>query len=337
VKLFCCMYLIYQVSKETFFNVFVEESNDAFFIVNTVDWAIEWCNQKSADLFEIESRKEFIGKYGPDFHVDSFTEDEVQKNLDKKNLYRTIYRYRTQRGNLFWGLFETKRVTIDGIVYQIVKLIDLAEGIGSWPIQLESTLKERSLNHFVKNNLNSLQNLVHLRLSQSGEGAFNDADILAINRTISTIAILHEQLTYGSNSDNVMLDQYLETLINHIIEIHPNLAIKSKLEIISIEFPADISMKFGMIFNELLGNSIKHAFQTNRENHFMVSFENLSDGNYRMTYEDNGSNSLVREHDWESNNGLGMMVIKALTSEFSGTWKYTINPNGFKGQFDFTY
>jgi len=332
------MNLINQVSKETFFDVFVEESDDAFFIINTLNFTIEWCNQKSAELFEMDNKEEFIGKYGPDFHVDPFSEDEVQNSLDRKNLYRAIYRYKTYKGNLFWGLFETKRITLKGNIYQIVKLIDLAEGIGSWPIQVDDTIREKSLNHFVKNNLTSLQNLVHLRLSQSGKGVFDDADLSAINRAISTIAILHEQLTYGSTGGNVVLNQYLKTLIDHISVINPDLEITSELRIMSEEFPADISMKFGMIVNELIGNSIKHAFQPDEKNYFMLSFDKLSENKYRMSYEDNGSGTTIQESMEEDiSKGLGMMVIKALTSEFPGIWKYTINADGFKGQFDFTY
>ncbi|NQZ77130.1 MAG: hypothetical protein HRT61_13680 [Ekhidna sp.] len=305
-------------------------------MINTIDWAIEWCNRKSADLFEMDSRNEFIGDFGHHYHVDPFTEDDItktQRELDEKGLSRSLVRYRTKKGNLFWGLLETRRVKISKKDYQIVKVIDISENPESWAIQLNEDITGRSFNHLIKNNLLTVLSLLKMKMRGHHDEDINSATIKDVYRRINTIAVLHEQLTY--QSDEIELVQYLNNVLEHIRSIHDYLEISLDLHIPEIQLNPEDTLKLGMIVNELDGNSINHAFHSERENTILITIDPVENDSYAFQYQDNGDGSKKVEEERKQGGGLGLRVVERLTADLGGEWNAKIDQNGFLGGFTF--
>lgn len=325
-------------NKDELFNVFVESSHDAYFLINTIDWAIEWCNQKSVNLFEMDNKEEFIGLFGHDYHVDPYTEADIQatqKELDEKGLFRAMYRYRTKKGNLFWGLLDTRRVKISNTRYQIVKVIDITENPDLWQKNLEKELVDRSFSHLIKNNLLSILGMVHLQLSNSKLGEAGKSALQDVYRRINTIAVLHEQLCYIDTTKEVNILEYLKKIIHCASEINEELKIESSYEIGQHLFSAEDTLKLGMIVNELVSNSIKHAFRTDRVNEVALAIGELELKKFKFDYSDNGDgvNKVIER---TKGKGLGMKVIDALSKSLGGEWKDELSPSGYKGWFVFS-
>ena len=324
--------------KEELFDVFIESSTDAFFLINTINWAIEWCNQKSADLFEMQSRAEFIGDFGHHYHVDPFTEEDIantQQELDEKGLARTLIRYRTKKGNLFWGLLETRRVKISEKDYQIVKVIDISENPESWAIKLDDDdVISRSFNHLIKNNLLTVLSLLKLKMRDYQEDDANNVTIKDIYRRINTIAVLHEQLSY--HSEEIQLLEYIEKILDHINSLHDYLEIDLRVKIPKIQLGSQHTLKIGMIVNELAGNSINHAFYDGKENVIEISIDLVEEGTYEFQYRDNGDGSKKIDQKDVKVGGLGLLVVQRLAADLGGEWNSKIDEQGFSGSFAFT-
>jgi len=77
-----------------------------------------------------------------------------------------------------------------------------------------------------------------------------------------------------------------------------------------------------LIINELISNSLKHAFPNNLKGRIIISFA-LDNGCYHLSYEDNGigiPQSLINE----TPQTLGFELIKGLVKQLSGTIKITV-------------
>ena len=112
------------------FQILLNESPDAIFLINTSDYAIEYCNNSAVAMFEFENEDEFKGKFGHKYHKEPFTDEDiatVQESLNKSNYWEAEYEYISQKGNIFWGAFVTKRVTVGDKLYQIIRISDITE------------------------------------------------------------------------------------------------------------------------------------------------------------------------------------------------------------------
>ena len=74
---------------------------------------------------------------------------------------------------------------------------------------------------------------------------------------------------------------------------------------------------FGLILNELLTNSLKHAFPDGRRGEIKVKVHLEEDGGYFLSVEDNGI-GLPKDLNLQKTGTLGMLIIKSLTEQING-------------------
>jgi len=79
----------------------------------------------------------------------------------------------------------------------------------------------------------------------------------------------------------------------------------------------DTAIPCGVIVNELVANSLKHAFPGDREGKIDVSFYE-ADGQYNMVFRDDGV-GLPRNLDLNHPSTLGLTIVNALIGQLKGT------------------
>jgi PAS domain S-box-containing protein len=134
--------------------------------------------------------------------------------------------------------------------------------------KLKASLKEKELllheiHHRVKNNLQIISSLLSLQSKY-----IQDEDTLNIfkesqNRVMS-LAMIHEKLYKSSNLVKIDFAEYVKDLTDnlfYIYKISPN-NIQLSIDIDSIFFNIETAIPCGLIINELVTNSLKHAFST---------------------------------------------------------------------------
>ncbi len=196
--------------------------------------------------------------------------------------------------------------------------------------RLKKALKEkrdllRELHHRTKNNLQVIYSLLNLqeRFSENGEVK----EILReVKARIRTIGFLHEKLySSGSSFDRVRSQEYLEGIVQNLTSVFYERSrnVRVKFEIEEIELPIKKAVPLGLILNEAVSNSLKHAFPS-REGEIIVKFFREGE-RLVLTVEDNGV-GLPEEISEDSRGSLGLRLIKILSEQLGG--KLSIHGNG---------
>ena len=145
--------------------------------------------------------------------------------------------------------------------------------------------------------------------------------------------ILYEKLLLTDNYQVTSIKEYLDNLIDQIIDLFSNtIDISVEKQIDDFQLDSKRLVPIGIIVNELLTNIIKYAFTDRGSGLIQVTLiENLR--NATFTIQDNG-NGLPKGFDIDTQNGFGLMLVKILSKQLDGT--FTIeNDNGVKSTLEF--
>lgn len=172
------------------------------------------------------------------------------------------------------------------------------------------------VHHRVKNNLNIMSSILGLQVI--GEDDKKIKQILQKNRQrIHSIAMVHEALYKHEDFEYIDIVAYLSNVVQ------ANIAISSKKIELSIEssypvLPFDMALHIGMITNELVTNSLKHAFEKS-EGSISIKIEE-SDSEYLYHYQDSGNATLEIE-TLQAGRGLGMKLIEMMVEQLDSRMK----------------
>jgi len=89
-------------------------------------------------------------------------------------------------------------------------------------------------------------------------------------------------------------------------------------------------LPLGMIVNELISNSVKHAFSTEKNPEIFLSI-NKKDEALHVNYSDNGSGFTT--NDIKSEPSFGMDLIKTLISDLESEFNFKSSEKGFNVNF----
>ena len=77
------------------------------------------------------------------------------------------------------------------------------------------------------------------------------------------------------------------------------------------------AVPLGLILNELMTNSFKHAILPNHDLEIQVEMISIGESEYELSYRDNGP-GITRELQPEISESLGMRLIFGLTNQING-------------------
>jgi len=179
----------------------------------------------------------------------------------------------------------------------------------------EVLLKE--VHHRVKNNLQIISALLSLQSSY-----FTNEDIIEIFRDsqnrIKSMALVHENLYRSKDLGKVDFNEYINRLISHLAQSYGNLASEICFKVSSEDVYLNINTAIpcGMIINELISNSFKHAFPDVKRGEICINLNSETDG-YRLVVSDDGvgfnSNLNIKE-----SKTLGFRLIDTLVRQIDG-------------------
>jgi len=157
--------------------------------------------------------------------------------------------------------------------------------------RLETSNQAKSLllaevHHRVKNNLNLIASILGLqsqkRLHPEAAGVLEDN-----RQRIESMAILHEILYKSDRVGEVDLRTYLERLTDYIVQTEAIGDVTLKRMIVPIQLPMDRMIQIGIMLNEMVTNSIKHAADAQGNVAVEILFTPKKEGGYTLRYCDN--------------------------------------------------
>lgn len=196
------------------------------------------------------------------------------------------------------------------------------EEIQRQKLERDALLKE--VHHRVKNNLQVITSLLHLQASQpqpvlvDGEAPYNP--FKSSQDRINALAIVHELLYQSDNLATIPLRQYIEELSQSLLRANPSLSpIRLRLDVPDIQVNLDTATPLGLLFNEIINNSLTHGFSaTTTEGEIYVKAEPLNAQEYLFYIGDNGRGCKEQER-LGKHPTLGYSLMRKLTRQLQGS------------------
>jgi two-component sensor histidine kinase len=121
----------------------------------------------------------------------------------------------------------------------------------------ETEIMLRELQHRMKNNLQVIVSFLALQGRESANDETRERLGRVMDRVLA-IGLAHDQLSFKNSASSVDMADYLKALCANIDPRRPNIAIDTEFAAVSI--PLDRAVPVGLVLNELVTNSVKHAF-----------------------------------------------------------------------------
>jgi two-component sensor histidine kinase len=187
---------------------------------------------------------------------------------------------------------------------------------------LKISLKEkeillREVHHRVKNNLQVISSLLNLQSKKIRNRRLLEIFTESQHR-IHSMALIHEQLYRTSNFDSIRMDEYIKLLVNNLCRSYGGQHRKVQLAVNGNVPGLNINKAIpcGLIINEIVSNSLKHAFPPSFQGRPKVTVEMRLRGekNIQLTVKDNGI-GLPEGFDMSKSTSLGMELIRIITED----------------------
>ena len=189
----------------------------------------------------------------------------------------------------------------------------------------------KEIHHRVKNNLNIVASILGLEKFESNTEEVHK--LIAQNKLrIESIAMVHEILYKSEDLENIDFKTYLSKLTEHILATESREDnIRLHLDIVELKLSIEAMIQFGIIINELVTNSIKHAFGEKAENEEGNIYITLQkhEVHYVLTYKDDGV-GLHSKHK-----GFGQNLISISAQQLGAEVKMT-SQDGLSYTFSFS-
>jgi len=287
-----------------------------------VDKKIVFANKSSLKLLGAKSDLDIMGKHILDFIHPDFLQ------IAEKRLYEVDVKRNPQ------DFLEEKIITLDGMVKDIevgdvpiiydnqpaVQLVvrDITER-KKLENRLKKSIKEKDLmmkeiHHRVKNNLMVIQSLLQLQSRY-----IKDKDALNIfkesqNRAKS-MALIHQRLYQSDDLKRIDFGEYARSLSIDLFRTNANSPELINLDIVveNVMLDVNTAIPLGLILNELVTNSLKHAFPHGRSGKIWVNFH--SEGSkFNLSVSDDGV-GVPDNLDSEKSDSLGFRLVNSLSEQ----------------------
>jgi two-component sensor histidine kinase len=198
---------------------------------------------------------------------------------------------------------------------------------------LEKTTLLKEVHHRVKNNLQVICSLLSLQIECSGEDGLS-GPLRAAHHRVLAMSLVHEQLYQSATLSDLDFGEYIELLAGQLFNAYcvDPARIRLELSVEPFHLTIDHAVPCGLILNELLANSLKHAFPKNREGLIRITFRKIAPARAELTVADNGI-GMHPDFRYEDSPSLGLQVVRTLVSQLRGKL-HVSRENGTSFRFD---
>ena len=206
--------------------------------------------------------------------------------------------------------------------------------------QLKQTVEERNtllqeVHHRVKNNLQMIISLIKMQRREISDGASESIKSLQeLKNRVYSMALIHDQVYERTSIADLDAREYLEDLARHIIRSHSfhTVDVELQTDIEPINLHVDTLLPCGIVTNELITNSLQHAFSDRDQGRITLEFRPL-DANedlYELIVADNGT-GWPEDESFEESSSLGLTLVKQLVrQQLRGDVKMVDTDNGVR-------
>ncbi|MEG4272069.1 MULTISPECIES: PAS domain S-box protein [unclassified Microcoleus] len=190
---------------------------------------------------------------------------------------------------------------------------------------LKNSLKEKEIllkeiHHRVKNNLCVVASLLELQSNTVADPQVSKMFEESQNRLYS-MALIHEKLYRSTNLAQINFGEYLEDLVSNLFHSYNISNNKIQLQVLAepISLNLETATPCGLIANELVSNTLKHAFPDGTTGTVSVEcYYQTGDRAINLLVKDNGI-GFPEKLDFRKTHSMGFQVVCTLTEQLEGT------------------
>lgn len=181
----------------------------------------------------------------------------------------------------------------------------------------------REVHHRVKNNLQVITSLLRLEGGRSSDVALKRVMGDMQSRLVA-MALLHEMLYRTGTFAHVDLALYLGQLSDQLRHSGaPRSGVTLVTDLAHVLVDMDTAVPCGLLVNELVSNSMKHAFPDGRPGEIRIALKPATaPGTMRLTVSDNGV-GFPEGFEPQQGGTLGLKLVDSLARQLRGTLEFS--------------
>ena len=223
------------------------------------------------------------------------------------------------------------RSEITGVVSVVRDVTTLRED----ECRLRGALREkevllREVHHRVKNNLQLVASMLNLQADRPGDDAVRQ--LLEVSQArVRALAMIHDKLYRSSDLSRIPFADYLADLVERlVVTLVPSPdGVAWRMDADEIELTVDVGIPLALIVNELVSNSLKHAFRSTSGNELEIVLRGDGPRGLVLSVADNGV-GLPPDFDPELSDTLGLQLVSVLTKQLGGSVEFVRLDPGVK-------
>ncbi|NQY31170.1 MAG: hypothetical protein HRT69_17100 [Flavobacteriaceae bacterium] len=179
----------------------------------------------------------------------------------------------------------------------------------------EKQLIIKEIHHRIKNNLQVVISLLRLQASK-----VEDENVVQMfkntQKRIFSMALLHENLLQEYDLELVNAHEHFKYLIENLINSYAvDKEINVEIDIENIDLGMQTLTPLGLIINEIITNSLKHAFNETKQGEISIVMKRLHDKKHEIQISDNGSGYVKNGES----KGIGTKLVSIFVRQLNGT------------------
>ena len=211
----------------------------------------------------------------------------------------------------------------------LASIIDITERLRAQQ-RLEDALREKTIllnevHHRVKNNLQVITSLLNLQADHAADPRLRAILGESCGR-VKAMALTHQLLYERKDFSRLDLGDYLERLVHSIRATYrgtgERITLRLELPAAAVHLDLERAIPCGLLVNELVTNSFKHAFPGERCGEILIEMDTEKSRLIRFSIADDGV-GLPDETELASRGSLGLQLVPLLVDQLHGTLAIT--------------
>jgi two-component sensor histidine kinase/CheY-like chemotaxis protein len=184
-------------------------------------------------------------------------------------------------------------------------------------VEKEILIKE--IHHRVKNNLQIICSLINLQAKRIQDQKTLEG-LRDCRERVKAMALVHEKLYHAKDLAHIDFADYVQDLASGLLRsyVDDSKPIQLIMDAEKIFLGVDQAIPCGLIMDELVSNSLKHAFPSKGPGEIRVMLKRQEEKKVLLSVADNGV-GFPQDKDFRNTTSLGLQLVCSLAKQLEGT------------------